>query len=353
MTGGHPAQPKNSRLGGMTAVKKMLQLATLLCTMPMVCMGQETQPQDQCKSEQAAVSAVSQQYKATFDGYKKEGDDLKNSDAAAEFKFNVTWADTEIRFGTPSVTINDQRIVFGVPQITMKTQDIVFGTPSVRMERVKTGQYPEFYCEDTWISLPFGGKTKGVPACTTRWSDTYADVPVPFMQEQRIKMHIPEFKWADTEIIMGIPEFFMEQQRIVMSLPQFKLDSVVINPGALRDKSTDLQNRVAATRTQLVTDTGGKVHALFACYRNQITHGKTTASVQFSNGLAQLDAVIQSIRSQGGDPTKVSGPNGSVTNLLATRDDIVAKRDKAMATFDDTINTLDTNERQALDKLKA
>jgi hypothetical protein len=138
-----------------------------------------------------------------------------------------------------------------------------------------------------------------------------------------------------------------------MGLPQFRLDSVIINPGALRDKSTDLQNRVATTRTQLVADTGSKVKALFACYRTQITSGKTTATVQFNNGIAQLDAVIQSIRSQGGDPTKIPGPNGSVTDLLATRADIVAKRDKAMSTFDDAINTLDTNERQALDKLKA
>jgi hypothetical protein len=33
------AQPKNQQIRGMIAVKKVLQIATLLCTMPMVCMG--------------------------------------------------------------------------------------------------------------------------------------------------------------------------------------------------------------------------------------------------------------------------------------------------------------------------
>ncbi|MRW89122.1 hypothetical protein GJ699_03910 [Duganella sp. FT80W] len=322
-------------------------------TSSIACAQQEASlPQQQCVSEQKSVSGISEKYKSTFDSYQKEGEDLKNSDAAAQFKFDVTWADTEIRFGTPSVTVKDQKIIFGVPQVTMKLQEIVFGTPSVRMKRIKTGQYPEFFCEDTWISV-LGVKTKGVPNCTVRWSDTFADVPEPFMQEQRIKTDIPEFKWADTQIIMGIPEFFMQQQKIVLGLPQFKLNSVIINPGALKDKSEDLQNRVATTRGQLISETGGNVHSLFSCYRGQISAGKAAAGVQFNNGLAQIDAVIQSIKSQGGDPTKMTSADGTVTDLLTARLEVIAKRDSALATFDAALKTLDENEKQTIEKLSS
>lgn len=135
---------------------KINRIFSVLVLLPSISISQVSQ--DQCKAEQTAVSEVGQKYKPTLDGYQKEGEDLKNSDAAAEFKFDVTWKDTEMNFGTPSVTIRDKKLIFGVPQVTMKPKDIIFHTPSVRMERVKTGQYPEIFCEDTWINQEAGSK---------------------------------------------------------------------------------------------------------------------------------------------------------------------------------------------------
>jgi len=322
-------------------MKKRL-LLTVLSLIPTVCMAQNTvSPAGPCQGQQDAIKTVADKYKVAFDGYQKEGDDLKKD--AATFNVEVTWGNQEIIFDTPSVTVRDQRLVFGVPQVTMRTQEIVFGTPSVKMKRVKTGQYPEFYCDTHTV----------VPKCTTKWSDIYMDVPEPFMQEQRIKMDIPEFKWADTQIIMGIPEFFMQRQRWVIGVPEFKLTSVVINAGPLKAKSEDLQRKVSATKAEEVKDMGNAIHAIFACHRDNIGQQRTAAAAQFTNAIAQLDAVIQSLKAQGADPTKISGPDGTPNNLVAKREQLVQQRDTALASFDDALRHLDDGEKEAITKIQA
>ena len=77
------------------------------------------------------------------------------------------------------------------------------------MEVKKVGQYPETRCTDTWIKLPFGGKTKGVPKCTVTWSDILTKVPVFWEEETSFVVKIPEFTWDTTEIVMHLPDIEM------------------------------------------------------------------------------------------------------------------------------------------------
>jgi hypothetical protein len=151
---------------------------------------------------------------------------------------------------------------------------------------------------------------------------------------------------------MGIPEFFMQSQRIVMGLPQFKLNSVVINSGPLQDKSNDLQRRVSDTRSAQMKETGSTIHVLFDCYRNQIHRGRDAVSAQFDASLGQLDAVAQSLRTQGADPTKVPSSDGTTTDLVTKRNEVATRRQEALATFDDALAQLDASEKEAVEKLK-
>lgn len=316
-------------------------LSAALSLLPTVCLAQSVASSPNvCQSQQDGIKQVADKYKVAFDGYQKEGDDLKKD--AATFNVEVTWGNQEIIFDTPSVTVRDQRLVFGVPQVTMKTRDIVFATPSVRMKRVKTGQYPEFYCDTHTV----------VPKCTTRWSDIFMDVPETFMQEQHIKMDIPEFKWADTQIIMGIPEFFMQRQRWVIGVPEFKLTSVVINAGPLKAKSEDLQRKVSATKAAEVKEMGSAIHAVFVCHRESVGQQRTAVAAQFTSAIAQMDGVIQSLKAQGADPTNVAGADGTSNNLVAKRDELVQQRDTALANFDDALRHLDDGEKEAIAKIQ-
>jgi len=331
-------------------MRGMLLLAAFLTLIPLYCLGEGANVLDEaCKSVQSAINGILSKYKPIFDDYEREGNDLKKD--ATPLKLDITWAGTDVIFDTPSVKITDKKMIFKIPQVTMKPKDIVFSTPSVKMKRVKTGQYPEFRCEDTWINLPFGGKTKGVPNCTTKWSDTFADVPEPITQEQRIMVDVPEFRFADTEIITGLPEFFMERQHWKFEVPQFKSSSAILDRKPIEDKSTALQSRVAATRADLVKEAGTNIHALFECYRERITNQKTTVSAQFNTAFAQIDGVIQGLKTQGADPTKVTGADGQTTDLLAKRAELLEQRDNALKKFDDALKQLDESEKAAIAKL--
>jgi hypothetical protein len=288
-----------------------------------------------CQDQQTALNGVGAKYKPQFEGYQKEGDDLKK-DASVEFNFDVTWDNVDIIFGMPTVTVRDQDLIFGVPQVTMRTQEMIFHTPSVRMERRKTGEYPEIVCDHAFI-----------PSCTVHWSPIYIDVPVPFMQEQRVKLDIPEFTFADTRIRMGIPEFSIVQTRWVIGLPQFKLTSVYLNSGQIRDRSEALQKRVGTTRTAMTQETAADIHALYDCQRSSLVQNRNDAGAKFTAGLNVMDAVIQSLRAQGADPSKM--PDGS--DMTAKRAALEAQRTLAMAKFDDALDKLNQSEKDSIASL--
>lgn len=327
--------------------------SVLLClsVVPLAVYGQaSTNNNESCVQERSELQSVSQRYQSTFQEYQQEGDQLKNSPEAARFNLRVTWADIETRFATPSVTMRDQRITFGVPQITMRVQKIIFHTPSVRMERVKTGQYPEFICRDNWINIgPI--KTLGPPICETRWSDTFADVPITFMQEQSISANTPEFRWDDVSFVMSIPELFMQGQRIVIGVPQFTLNSVLLDPEPLRSRAEDLKARVDNTREQQSNATRAATAALFACYRTHTATQKESTRVQFDAAINQLNTIIEDIRNQGADPSRIPGQNGTPMNLIATLEDVLKKRDDALAKFDSAARAIDESEASALSRI--
>ena len=287
-----------------------------------------------CKAQQSALNGVGQKYKPQFDQYQQDGNDLEKS--AAQFNFHVTWKDVDIIFGLPTATLKDQDLIVGLPQVTMKTKEMIFSTPSVRMEVRQTGELPEFTCDKAFI-----------PHCTIHWSPILTKVPVPFMQEQHIKLDIPEFTFADTKITLGIPEFSIEQQHWILGLPQFTLDSVYLNSGEIKDRSEALQSKIGTTRSAMVSDTAQDIHSLFDCERSAIVQSRAEADAKFVSGLSMLDALIQNVRAQGGDPSKF----GDGSNLVDQRAKLNDQRVSALAKFDDAINKLNQSEKDAITSL--
>lgn len=307
----------------------------VLCALAVALISTRAIAADICKDQQTALNGVGEKFKPQFDAYQKEGDDLKK-DASVQFNFDVTWDNVDIIFGMPTVTIKDQDIILGMPQVAMRTQELVFSTPSVRMERHKTGEYPEIVCDHAFI-----------PSCTVHWSPIFIDVPVPFLQEQHVKMDVPEFTFADTKLRLGIPEFSTTQTRWVIGLPQFKLTSIFLNSGEIKDRSDALQKRIGSTRTTMMQETGADIHALFDCQRESLVKNRSEAAVKFTSALSLMDAVIQSIRAQNGDPTRL--PDGS--DLVAKRAGLEAQRVAAMSKFDDALAKLNQSEKDSIKSL--
>lgn len=300
-----------------------------------------------CPAETAALNGIKAKYDGAYDGYKKEGDDLKN-EASTYVDGKIGWADTEMVFDTPTVTVKDQKLIFGVPQVTMKRQDMIFGTPSSRMVPQKVGQYPETFCEDTWIKVgPL--KTKGVPKCTVRWSDIITNVPEFFMQEQKIAMDVPEFKWEDTEVIMGVPEFSMQRQRWVMGLPQFTVTGFAINAQKIEDQAQGIRSRAADTVEAQKRDTVSAVHSMFSCHRQSLQQKKGAVEAQFATSIAQVDAMAQAMASQGA--TQIKRADGTVVSFVETKAELLEKRKQAIDNFEAALASLDKAEQETILKL--
>jgi hypothetical protein len=143
----------------------------------------------------------------------------------------------------------------------------------------------------------------------------------------------------------------MQQQKFIFGVPQFTGHSVLLDPKPLKDKSEALSNKVSATKAAQTTEMSNGIHALFACYRTKLSQDRAAALAQFATGIAQLDGVIQSLRSQGADPTKVPGSDGSSTDLVQKQAELVTARGSALKQFDDALNTLDQSEKDSIAKL--
>ena len=122
-------------------------------------------------------------------------------DAWVGVDFDIKWELTEFRVDLPEITMKNQTWSFDLPKVEMINRDIIFHTPSIRMERRKVGEYLEFYCDNGFI-----------PKCTVRMSPIYIDVPVPFEEEQRIVLTVPEFTTQNIDFVWSLPEFKMASQ---------------------------------------------------------------------------------------------------------------------------------------------
>ncbi|MCJ2144504.1 hypothetical protein [Methylobacterium sp. E-066] len=292
---------------------------------------------EDCTVYQSQISNIEGKYKPIYEDYQKTGNQIKG-EATAEFE--VTWADTTIQFGTPTVTIKDQKITLGVPQVTMKMQEIIFDTPSVVMVPTKTGQYPEFTCDHAVI-----------PSCTVKWSDIITNLPKTFMQRQNVKTLIPEFNFADTSFVMGIPEFSIQQQKFIIGLPQFKLKEAHLNASKMKKQSEELTSSISSTKSQQIKEVSSDTSQLFTCLRTDLNAQKAKASAAFEDGINKLNASITYIKTIGADPTNVVGSDGTAVNLPQQLSELIKKREAAFTQFDAGMKKLEDSEKTTLDQM--
>lgn len=251
-----------------------------------------------CKASADAVSAATNEASRQINDAKAHADkntegDKKAVDGCA--KGYVTMEKNHWVLDVPEIKMINKEMSFDVPQMTMKDQHIIFGTPSVECKDVKTGQYPEFTCRDTWIE-GFGIKTKGVPECTTTWSDIITRQCLPILTQHDIVMGMPETKIAKTSVIIGIPEVTMKRRDWYFDLPKFHVTEGCIGEQCQKkcnEASAKMTNNYQAVMQPAVSRAkaivGEAVHASVSCQRG-------VAVAQRDATLAQIDANIAIIR---------------------------------------------------------
>lgn len=273
------------------------------------------------------IDEINARYEQRYAQFKQEGDRL--SERAPDGPTATLGVDGEIRMkehviiiDLPTVNMREKRIILDLPQLTMKDRRFSFTTIKSRMVLEKTGEYPETRCVDTWIPLPFGGKTKGVPKCTVTWSPIMTKVPEFWEDETDFVIKIPEFKMAETAIVMHLPDVEIAEQRIVLDLPEVLIKDVKVEVGRIQADAERLEQKTAATAAQHKAEIAAVVKRDMAAQRAQVAN-------QFDVGISQLNSAINDLRAQGVDPANAGG-----TNLIAELSKLKQQKANALADLD-------------------
>lgn len=312
--------------------------------------------QDACLVHEERIAAIGAKYEAEFLSIERDATTIANdaNKISEDETENLIGVDVDISmrrekivFDTPSVRMEEQKIIFGVPKTTFRLRSIKFDVPQTRFVNKKTGQYPETRCEDTWISLPFGGKTKGVPKCTVTWSDIITKVPEVYLETTEIKTKIPEFTWDNTEIILDVPKFFMERQEIVFDIPEIKAADIDKQRSEIDRSVAGLSQRTDEILSSQQAEIREQTIALYDCNIDSLGLQKSETLEEFDRSFAELDSSIIEIRGHGIDPTNVQSNTGPV-NLVAIRDDLAQKRAAAINQFARALDQLHAEKAKAL-----
>lgn len=273
-------------------------------------------------SFQERIDSVVSRYKPQFDSLKSEAEQMQRdfeepSDVGAvlQIDIDVSWKKTDIVFDVPSVRMKKHNISFDLPEIKMTTKDMSFDTPSVKMVTKKVGEYPCF---------------KGL-----KWysCDLKMDVPELFMERQEISMDIPEVSMKRHDISFELPEFFMSRVDWSLHLPHFKIINVKAETQAMQDKGYNLTMRSKALGAAMKTEIDTIMAGGFGEGAQSIFSQREAIARPFNEAISTISETIDALTAKKIDPIKVPASGGDI-NLRKQLQEVVTKRDDALASFD-------------------
>lgn len=279
----------------------------------------------------AKIKEINARYEQTYKRLEREGERLgerapEGAETAVGVDVKAKMKRHEIILDLPTINMREKRIVLDLPQVTMKNRRFSFTIPKTKMVNKKTGQYPETRCTDTWINLPFGGKTKGVPKCTITWSDIITKIPVIRNERTEFFTKVPEFKVAQTTIVMHLPDVSMARQRIVFDLPDFELRDVKVETKRIEADARALEKRTQSTSKRHKAE-------INALVRSDLSERKADVAKQFDAAISQMKNALDDMRSQGIDPAKVEG-----VDLIAQLSALRHQKSDALREIDDALS---------------
>lgn len=256
-------------------------------------------------------------------------------EAAIGIDFEFEWEIQTIKLHLPEITLRQQEMFLHLPTTTLRQKEMFFDKPVIRMERRKTGEYPQVTVRWEVRNIGLGVKTK-VPVTETTMHPMYADVPITRMERQRIVMGVPEFTMERKRIVMGVPQFAMRLKEIKLHLP--KLKSVELKKDNSRYESevneTTRQFDQAISARQ--AEATGEVRSVvikevsdqFSVVRKDLAAQIDAAKRSFATGLMLIDGSIKALREQG-----VPDDNADLKAMLESRAQVLAEQDKTLRDF--------------------
>lgn len=310
-----------------------METAVLLLSLALVGVGDVPDCSSKTQAQQQAMS----QFSSKVGEYNETNppDDGFKPNACMGGK--IRWEKTSWKMDIPEFSSKKTSWKMDVPVTTMKRQKWSFKKPVLVCENKKTGQYPEFKCHDTWISLPFGGKTKGVPACTTTWSDIITKVCWPEARDQEASLDVPEFAMRTQEFSMDVPQVRMQTKEMSLHLPQFYMDSGCVGEDCSKACQSEMDAHTAErnrNRDQFMADAKhGLVVAtsdMYACSADALAAQKASALSEYDKYIAVAQTTFDAMQSQGLTEA-AAAQEKQLAEMKAARKSVMDQMDKGLS----------------------
>lgn len=296
----------------------------------------------QCTEEQTNLDNLQKEYGVLFVELEQQGNAFKNalpdstnpsSIPGGVIRGQIKFKPRTISFNMVEVTMKLNKMAFNVPQVTMRTKSFSVPTSTTKMKIKPIG---------------FGIVTK---------------VPVVVVGSKLIKFKSPEVKMARTEVVTKTPQFTSKRREITFSAPEFKVNSPIPEDGPAKDlenKSNEISKgaeELNRTAVRLEREQKNKakifVSNLFTCVQKDLELQKISAVASFSSELAQLDAAIQEVKTQGLNPQQIKSDDGTTSDLLKERENAVAAQSESMRSIDQALSELQTQRASVLTELES
>lgn len=256
----------------------------------------------------AASAIVNAKYQPVYDVARREGDDIKRESETCmlEIGFDADWELTKVSFDVPEVFLRNREMSFH----TLKSK----------------------------ISQKVISKTK-IPvlrAGTTRVLGVKVPMMKQYMEMHEVKIPVPEFWWAKTSFSMKIPEFRSKRIEWKFHILKFKeLQELNAPCKEEKDRSSSLGASMQSTADAHVAELNTLTRNYLAAKERDMVSQRADLGRQFDSGIAALDEAIGEARKLGIDPAVAKvNVNGTETTMLASREELLAQKAKALADFD-------------------
>ena len=300
--------------------------------------------QEICANEMAAQNSAQEQYSNALNTFNEEYPPDEEFQPDACLGGTVRWERTGFSLDIPEVTMARHGWSTKVPEVTMNTQRWVVKEVISKCEDKKIGQNPEQHCKDTWIKTDLPGgqlKTKGVPKCTTKWTDIITTVCWPETRDKEVKLDIPEISMRLRDFSWDVPEVTMSTREFSFHAPQFYTDSGCIGEDCadiceqeleseMAERDADRSNAIRGPQQQLLSSASKN----FSCQRNNLNEQRTNAIKKYDSYINVGEATVSAFRTNNLFE-EAEQQQDRVNEMIEARKVIADQLDAAIKSIDD------------------
>jgi hypothetical protein len=286
---------------------------------------------DHCNDAKKSLEMANNETQIAFRALEQEAANLRRG--VTVWSLAVSWERQPVDLQVPHPLIGEAQVVVALPQLAKSPSDVP-GKASVRMERVKTGQYPEIKCGGGFL-----------PICHSVWHDVYTEVPKPAVTIAHLT--VASVTLIDTRIELPFPEVAFQRVGENLNFPKFNFLALPFDTGQVEGQVRSLKDRIAKAQRERITYTIPLLQEYYTCYRNQLLKRRADVEAQFDAADSELAEFSKSLAAQGISAELIKDTAGKSRNLTAERNDLAVGKAHSLKEIDRILSQLVLNEDYA------